>query len=72
MNKCPTCWGTGKELDHYKMGQKVRAARLKAGLQIKEVALQIGITDSMLCYMELGKRRWTRESYALALDICST
>ena len=61
MRDCEKCWGTGKEINHLQLGRHARQARERSGLSLKAAAKLLGITDSYLCYLEQGKRGWSKE-----------
>jgi transcriptional regulator with XRE-family HTH domain len=63
MPECEKCWGTGKVIDHRKLGREMRQRRRQLGLSLKAAARYSGITPSFLCYLEGGKRAWTEEIY---------
>lgn len=55
---CMRC-GTGhKEIDHHKVGQRLRAIRERRDLSLREVAMQMGHTPPYLSDLELGRRPW--------------
>jgi transcriptional regulator with XRE-family HTH domain len=58
MTKCHCCDGSGKEQDDVEIGSDMRERRLAAGVQLKAVAAGMGISSSMLVFLERGERRW--------------
>lgn len=42
------------EVDYIKIGQRIRAARLKLGWQQAEVAFRAGLTTSHMSHIETG------------------
>lgn len=43
------------EVDYIKIGQRIRAARLKLGWQQAEVAFRAGLTTSHMSHIETGQ-----------------
>ena len=60
---CPWCLAPRRALD----GAKVRKERLRLGLSQREVASRAGISPSMLCDVEFGRRRLSRVREACLL-----
>ena len=68
---CTRCGGTGAEPDAVAIGQALRARRLLAGRQLKEIASVLHISASYLCHLEKGEKMWTEDligSYEDALN----
>lgn len=68
MKNCPNCWGTGRKINHAKLGRFARSLRVKRGLTLKEGAKLLGVTESFLSYLECGKRSWSERLYQIALS----
>jgi transcriptional regulator with XRE-family HTH domain len=68
-NACDKCWGTGKPLNHFGMGQKMLAHRLRRGISQQAAAARLDISPSHLSLLEAGKRVWGRDLYARALNL---
>jgi hypothetical protein len=66
MKKCDTCWGTGEDLDHESIGRDARRHRLSRARTLRVQATRLGISESFLCLLELGKRKWTEDLYRKA------
>ena len=45
------------EVDYIKIGQRIRAARLKLGWQLAEVAFRAGLTTSHMSHIETGQTK---------------
>ena len=45
------------EVDYIKIGQRIRAARLKLGWQQAEVAFRAGLTTSHMSHIETGQTK---------------
>ena len=45
------------ELDYRLIGQRIKAARIKAGLQQAEVAFRAGLTNSHMSHIETGQTK---------------
>ena len=45
------------EVDYIKIGQRIRAARLKLGWQQAEVAFRAGLTTSHMSHIETGSTK---------------
>jgi len=61
MNKtanCHCCGGTGKELDHARVGSELRAYRAVRNLTMARVAKRMGLSESYVSELERGKRNW--------------
>lgn len=70
-NKCHACHGSGHAIDHAALGLKLRKLREKSGKFPKEVSMAMGISLSMLCRLEQGRRRWTEDLRQSFLDAVS-
>lgn len=55
---CRTCNGTGFEPDHQQIGREMRARRMVAGLSLRAVAQEMGVSAAYLSDLELGHRAW--------------
>ena len=69
MKKCDTCWGTGVDLDHCELGQHAKAARHSRFMLLREQAKALGISESFLCLLEAGKRKWTKDLYQKVMKV---
>lgn len=69
MIKCNACWGSGKALDHKRLGVNAHTRRLARGLSLKVVAASLGISESHLCLLEKGRRRWTEAWYDVVMGL---
>jgi transcriptional regulator with XRE-family HTH domain len=70
--KCDKCGGTGKALNHLKLGRELRLLRKKHRIPLMRVADLMGFTRSYLSELELGKRNWSASletQYRLALSL---
>lgn len=68
MKTCKCCWGTGKAIDHLKLGQEAWAARAERAESLDVAAKKLGISAPYLSLLENGRRKWTEELFARALD----
>ena len=59
---CPHCDGVGTRLV-YPSGRYLRDARLRAQVSLREMARRIGLSPTMLCDLELGRRQLTRAQW---------
>jgi len=66
--KCDKCWGTGKALNHAKLGRKARRRREEVGSSLRAAARLLGVSESFLCLLESGKRSWTKALYERAME----
>ena len=55
-----------REVDNTKAGQMIRAARTKAEVSLRRLALAMGKSAPYLCDLELGRRNWTPELFSCA------
>lgn len=53
--------GTRPIIDHVETGMKIRMHRYSKGVTMEEAARRMGISDSYLCDLELGRRHWSEE-----------
>lgn len=70
--KCAYCHGTGKAPGS--VGAKLRVARKRAHLGLREMAAEMGISSGYLHDLEHGRRNWTPKlltDYNAALDRAS-
>lgn len=58
---CPFCAGRGKVLDDRAIGQAMRDKRKKAGLTGCEMAKRLGLSPTLICDLERGRRRWNAQ-----------
>lgn len=56
---CHCCNGSGVENDDLKTGARLKKLRLEAGISQKTIAKGLGLSASMLVFLERGERRWT-------------
>lgn len=56
---CPRCLGTGRILDAKAIGKAMQARREKAGLTLREVAAEIGISIGYLGDREHGRKQYS-------------
>ena len=72
---CPRCGGSGKVMDDKKIGALMRDIRKKAGVSLRAVALQLGLSAAYVCDLELGRRGWNaekRKKYREAVEALRT
>lgn len=55
---CPWCNGTGRRPDWRILGAKVRAARKRKRLGLRDLARQAGCSAAYLSDLEYGRRAW--------------
>ena len=55
---CHHCHGTGTEPDLRRLGATVRAARLRHGWTLRQLAKQARATPAYLSDLERGRRSW--------------
>lgn len=55
---CPRCSGTGQIFDAKAIGKAMQARREEAGLTLREVAAELGITIGYLGDREHGRRQY--------------
>lgn len=55
---CPRCSGTGRVFDVKAIGKAMQARREKAGLTLREVAAELGISIGYLSDREHGRRQY--------------
>ena len=69
MNKvaCPECFGTGWKVDHRLVGQCLKKLRKRP---LRDMAASMGISASLLCLLEQGKRKWTEDVIAKYKECC--
>lgn len=61
--KCEKCWGKGEKLDNLGLGMQAFLARRERGETMAQAARRMGISESMLCRLENGKRTWNEELF---------
>lgn len=67
---CTRC-GTGrKEINHQKVGQRLRAYRERHGLSQREVARRMEQTAAYVGDLELGRRPWNAQRVGDYLAAC--
>lgn len=57
---CKRCNGNGVEPDQKAIGLAMRRLRIKAGIGLREMARQVGLTHGFLSQLETGQRRWSK------------
>jgi DNA-binding XRE family transcriptional regulator len=57
---CHCCKGSGVESDGRLEGARMKKLRLAAGVSQKDLAREMGVSASMLVFLEKGERRWYR------------
>lgn len=68
---CPECKGQGTVTNPVWYGQKMRNARRKAGLSLRQMARAIGLSAGYLCDMEKGKRPFPATASEPFLSQCA-
>jgi hypothetical protein len=59
---CPHCKGTGLDPSLKSLlGPKLRLQRLKRWISAKEMAIKLGVSPTLLCYLERDARKWKPE-----------
>lgn len=58
---CRCCDGTGREIDHGQMGQRMREARMRIPLTLTAVARRMKLSIAYVHDLECGKRYWTND-----------
>lgn len=69
--QCERCNGTGKDINHVEIGQRLKARRLKKGLALREIARRTGFTPPYVHDLEYGRRLWNErliEAYMKAVN----
>jgi transcriptional regulator with XRE-family HTH domain len=67
--ECPTCKGTGKiELKGLGLGDRLRFAREKAGLTLREVERRTGLSNPVVSQYENGKVK--QPSFRAIMKLC--
>jgi len=56
MCKCGVCGGEGQVIDHTRTGALLREARISSGKTHSDIAKALGISRSMVCLLESGRR----------------
>jgi transcriptional regulator with XRE-family HTH domain len=56
------------EINHFRAGEIVRTARIKAGISLRNLARRMDFSAPFVSDLELGRRNWTRETFNLALE----
>jgi len=59
---CATCGGSGSVVSD-EAGPILREEREKLGIQLKQMAAAIGISESYLHDLERGNRRWANDVF---------
>lgn len=62
--ECPRCSGAGWIPD----GNEIREYRVNAGLPMRAVAKQMGVSISYVADLELGRRKWSQDLGQRYLD----
>jgi len=68
---CHCCGGTGVENNHVKTGHELKTLRRLANMRLKEMADGLGISVSLLCDLEHGRRHWTQDRIEKYKEIVS-
>lgn len=58
---CPSCNGTGVQLEPVSTGKTLAAMRKNSGLSLKELGRRMGLSSVYLWNLENGRRRWTTQ-----------
>lgn len=58
---CKRCNGSGLEFDQKEFGADVRRRREAVGWTLRAAAKRIGISESYLSDLELGRRHWNAD-----------
>lgn len=61
LQRCPTCLGSGKIPDFNVGPGQLRAARMRAGVSLRELAAEIGLSFGYIGDVERGDRKLTRK-----------
>lgn len=67
---CRHCAGIGRELNHSRLGHKLRALRRRAGRQQRDIARQMHVSQAQLSNLEHGYACWDVESILSYLRAC--
>lgn len=67
--KLPTKTRTVEEINHIEAGRRIRNLRYKAGMSLRRLAKEMGLSAPFISDLELGRRNWTRKHFAAALEI---
>ena len=70
LESCPHCNGTGQRIAPYPSGAALREERLAAGLSMRALAAGIGLSPTMLCDIENGRRRISQRHWDAYLAMC--
>ena len=54
-------------IDHVKTGEKMRDIRLASKVGLRAVARRVGLSATMLCDLEKGRRSWTSDRFQTVL-----
>jgi predicted transcriptional regulator len=55
-----------RKIDSTRAGAMIRAARTKAEISLRRLAVAMGKSAPYLCDLELGRRNWTPELFSCA------
>ncbi len=67
--KLPTKSVQTTEINHQLAGDRVRQVRKKAGISLRKLATEMGVSAPFLSDLERGRRNWSEKNYAQALKI---
>jgi hypothetical protein len=56
-----TVFTQNEAIKNFRLGFHLRKKRVGRGIKGSWVAQQMGVSESMLCFLEQGKRNWTDE-----------
>ena len=60
---------TVRVIDHVKTGAKAHDIRLAAKVSLRAVARRIGVSPTLLCDLEKGRRSWTLTRFQTVLAV---
>lgn len=67
---CGDCCGTGREVNHGRLGEMMKGKRLKAGLTQKSVSKGMGVSQPYVNDLESGRRAWNFKLVKGYLEAC--
>lgn len=65
---CKHCAGTGRCLDSYEVGTRLRNERESRGMSLRTMAGKLSYSPAYVSDMELGRRGWTESKVAAYLE----